>query len=66
MKKFHPFFVIGTVGTIVISLLHILFALGLSSRSVHSSFFAIYPVFIAFLMLGFFLTLKKQKQNKAV
>lgn len=66
MKKFHPFFTIGTVGTIVISLLHIFLALGLSLTSVHSSFFVIYPIFIAFLMIGFGLTLKKQKASKTI
>ncbi len=63
MKKFHPFFTIGTVGTIVISSLHIFLAMGLSLTSVHSSFFVIYPIFIAFLIIGFGLTLKKQKAS---
>jgi len=66
MKKFHPFFTIGTVGMIVISILHIFLALGLSLTSVHSFFFVIYPVFIAFLLIGFGLTLKKQKDSKTV
>lgn len=66
MKKFHPFFTIGTIGTIVVSLLHIFLALGLSLTSVHTYFFVIYPVFIAFLMIGFVLTLKKQKESKTV
>jgi len=66
MKKFHPFFTIGTVGMIVISILHIFLALGLSLTSVHSIFFVIYPVFIAFLLIGFGLTLKKQKDSKTV
>lgn len=65
MKKFHPFFIIGTVGMIVTSLLHIFLALGLSVSSAHSSFFAIYPTFIAFLAIGFGLTLKKQKEAEA-
>lgn len=66
MKKFHPFFVIGTIGTITISLLHIFLALGLSISSVHSSFFVIYPIFIAFLLIGFGLTVKKQKEIKTI
>ncbi len=65
MKKFHPFFTIGTLGTVVISLLHIFLALGLSLTSVHSSFFVLYPIFFAFLMIGFGLTLKKQKETKS-
>ncbi len=65
MKKFHPFFIIGTVGMIVTSALHIFLALGLSVSSAHSSFYVIYPTFIAFLAIGFGLTLKKQKEAKA-
>lgn len=64
MKKFHPFFIIGTLGVIVTSLLHMFLALGLSVSSAHTSFFVIYPIFISFLAIGFGLTLKKQKELK--
>jgi len=64
MKDFHPFFIIGTVGTIITSVLHMFLALGLSLSSVHTSFYAIYPIFIAFLAIGFGLTLKKEKDSK--
>lgn len=64
MKKFHPFFIIGTVGMIVTATLHIFLALGLSISSAHSAFYVIYPTFIAFLAIGFGLTLKKQKETK--
>lgn len=64
MKTFHPFFVIGTVGIIVISLLHIFLALGLSITSAHSTFFVLYPMFTTFLAIGFGLTLKKQKKSE--
>ncbi len=59
MKKFHPFFIIGTVGMIITSTLHMFLTLGLSVSSAHSSFYVIYPLFIAFLAIGFGLTLKK-------
>jgi len=64
MKKFHPFFVIGTIGMIVTATLHIFLALGLSISSAHSSFYFIYPTFIAFLTIGFGLTLKNQKMTE--
>lgn len=61
MKKNHPFFTIGTVGIIVTACLHLFLALGLSLTSIHSVFFTLYPVFLAFLILGVVLTVKKQK-----
>jgi hypothetical protein len=61
MKKFHPFFTIGTVGMILIAGLHIFLALGLSMTSVHHTFFVLYPVFLSFLIPGVILTIKKQQ-----
>ena len=66
MKNFHPFFIIGTVGMIVTSTLHMFLTLGLSISSAHSSFYVMYPLFIAFLAIGFGLTLKKQKESKTI
>lgn len=65
MRKFHPFFIIGTFGIIVTALVHMFLALGLSVVSSHSVFFAIYPTFIAFLTIGVWLTFKKQKEVDA-
>jgi len=65
MKRFHPFFTIGTVGIIVTSLLHMLLAWGLSIVSAHNSFFVIYPMFIAFLFVGVGLTVKKQRETES-
>lgn len=61
MKKFHPFFAIGTVGMIVTASLHIFLALVLSMTEIHSVFFSLYPVFLMFLILGVALTIKNQK-----
>ncbi len=61
MSKFHPFFGIGTVGMIVIAFLHIFLALGLTLSLSHSIFFVLYSTFLAFLILGVALTVKKQK-----
>ncbi|WP_158962184.1 hypothetical protein [Myroides fluvii] len=61
MKKFHPFFTIGTVGIIVTACLHMFLALSLALISIHSVFFTLYPVFLTFLIVGVTLTVKKQK-----
>lgn len=58
MKNFHPFFAIGTFGTIITAILHMFMALGLSVTSSHTSFFAIYPIFITFLFVGVALKIK--------
>jgi len=64
MKNCHPFFVLGTAGMLVTAILHIFLALGLSVSSAHSTFYVIYPIFIAFLTIGFGLTLQKHKESK--
>jgi len=61
MKKFNPFFTIGTVGLIVISLLHITLAL-VFDLPVHAVFFALYPMAAAFLALGSIQVTKNQKK----
>ena len=61
MKKFHPFFTIGTVGMIVIACLHIFLSLGLSLTSIHTIFFVLYPVFLTFLILGVALSVRGKK-----
>ena len=66
MKNFHPFFIIGTVGMMITSTLHIFLALVLSISTAHSSFYGNYSLFIAFLAIGFGLTLKKQKESKTI
>lgn len=62
MKKFHPFFIIGTVGMIISAIIHIFLALGLSLTNVHNTFFVLYPTFLSFLILGVALTIKSQKE----
>lgn len=61
MKKFHPFYTIGTVGMILVAALHMFMALGLSINSVHTAFFGLYTMFIAFMVLGVGLSGKRLK-----
>lgn len=63
MKKFHPFFTIGTLGMIVIAPIHIFLALGLELPSTHAAFFTIYLVFLTFIILGVTLTIKDLKST---
>lgn len=53
MKKYNPFFTIGTVGLLVTATLHIFMATILKSALNHSIFFALYPMFASFLFIGF-------------
>ena len=62
MKKLNPFFTIGTVGLIVISLLHITLALVFDLPAVHAVFFALYPMAAAFLAFGSIQVTKNQKK----
>jgi len=61
MKNLNPFFTIGTVGMIVISILHIAFAFVLN-LPVHNVFFALYPVFLAFIATGYMQIKRSQKK----
>lgn len=63
MKTIHPFFIIGSVGVIVVSVLHIFLALGLGIITAHHTFFILYPIFISFMAIGFGILLKDQKNS---
>lgn len=63
MKKFHPFFAMGSVGIIVIASLHMILALGLKLNSVHTTFFVLYPIFLTFMILGVVFSRKNIEQN---
>ncbi|HTN69399.1 MAG TPA: hypothetical protein VLZ33_08040 [Dysgonamonadaceae bacterium] len=64
MKRFNPFFTIGTFGIIITAILHILLALGLPVVTNHTAFIVLYPGFIAFIIIGIALTVKKQKETE--
>jgi len=52
MRSLPPFYAIGTVGMVVTAGLHMFMALVLVGPSVHSGFMPLYPVFLAFLVIG--------------
>ena len=64
MKHLNAFYIIGTVGMLVTAILHITLALLLHQPSVHTTFFVLYPMFAAFLAIGFGQLLKKAKDRK--
>lgn len=61
MKKFHPFFTIGTIGMTCIACLHIFLALVVSLTAIHPTFLILYPVFSTFLILGVTITVRERK-----
>jgi len=60
MKNLNPFFVIGSIGTVITAVLHMIFALILEMPFVHNTFWVLYPTFIAFMAIGFGQLLKLQ------
>jgi len=61
MKNLNPFFTIGTVGMIVISILHITFAFILN-LPLNNVFIILYPVFLGLIMAGSMQNNKNQKK----
>jgi hypothetical protein len=61
MRQINPFFLIGTLGMLLTSMLHILLAVILSEEGVNSSFSILYPVFLGFLIVGTGVMIKKKK-----
>lgn len=59
MKKLNPFFVIGTIGMLLTAVLHIVFALVLK-LSATAVFLSVYPIFMAFLLIGFAQLIKQR------
>ena len=52
MKKINPFFIIGTIGMGGTAALNILMAAVVGGEAVSAGFSILYPVFIAFLIIG--------------
>ncbi len=61
MKKFHPFYSIGTFGIIIAAIIHITLALGFALSQGHTTFYVLYTMFATFLILGVVFTIKEQK-----
>lgn len=66
MKNRNPFFTIGTVGMIVISVLHIVTAFVFNLPALSTAFFILYPAFGALMAIGYTQTLKAQKKLQPI
>ncbi|WP_029038345.1 hypothetical protein [Salinimicrobium xinjiangense] len=64
MKKINPFFIIGTLGMLLTSMLHILMAAITSEEAASASFWMLYPGFLAFLILGTVIMAKRERLSK--
>ncbi len=61
MKKFHPFYSIGTFGLIISAIIHMSLALGFALSQGHTTFYVLYTMFVTFLILGVAFTVKELK-----
>jgi len=52
MVSFNPYFLVGSIGMIVTSLIHLL-STALSERASHAGFFILYLIFAVIIYLGF-------------
>jgi hypothetical protein len=64
MRKINPFFIIGTVGMLITSLLHIFMAAITSQEAASASFWMLYPGFLTFLILGTVIMAKREGLSK--
>ena len=65
MNKINPFFLIGTIGMLITSMLHILMAAITSQEAAAASgFWVMYPVFAGFLISGTVIMMKRKDPLK--
>ena len=60
MVSFNPYFLIGTVGMVVTSFIHML-STAIADRASHVGFFVLYVVFAIIIFLGFGNTRKMER-----
>ncbi|NJY61629.1 hypothetical protein HC174_02515 [Salinimicrobium sp. CDJ15-81-2] len=64
MNQINPFFLIGTVGMLITSILHIFMAVITSEEAASNSFWVLYPVFAGFLIAGTIVMMKRKSPLK--
>ena len=64
MKQINPFFLTGTLGMLFTSLFHILMAALTSEEAASSNFWALYPFFAGFLIVGTVVMMKRKQTIK--
>ena len=60
MNQINPFFLTGTFGMLITSVLHILMAAITSEEAASDSFWVLYPVFAGFLVAGTVIMMKRK------
>lgn len=60
MNTRNPFFAIGTVGMILTAFMHVIMTVFILQDANHNAWLGVYPVFIAFLVIGTFQVFKKK------
>lgn len=61
MKSLHPLYMIGAMGMVITATLQMMFSTMLARPLMHPTFFSLYPLFIAFLIIGNYKMAKQQK-----
>lgn len=64
MNQINPFFLIGTIGMLITSILHIFMAVITSEEAASNSFWVLYPVFAGFLIAGTIVMMKRKSPLK--
>ena len=63
MKQINPFFLVGTLGMLFTSVLHIILAAITSEEAASSNFWVLYPVFAGFLVAGTIVMMKRKQRT---
>lgn len=64
MHKINPFFLTGTIGMLLTSMLHIFMAAVTSEEAASSTFWMLYPLFCGFLIAGTMIMMKRKQAIK--
>lgn len=65
MKQINPIFLIGTLGMLFTSIVHILMAAITSEEAAASNLWVMYPIFAGFLVAGTAIMMKRNNPLKA-
>lgn len=60
MRQINPFFLIGTIGILFTSMLHIVIGAITSEEAAASAFWVLYPAFSGFLLAGTYIMMKRK------
>ncbi len=64
MNRINPFFLIGTTGMLISSVLHIFMAAITSEEIASTTYWILYPVFLGFLIVGTIIMMNRKSSTK--